>query len=267
MIPKKFEFSKEINPQIILFNNYSKKNEAYYFERNIDSEFINSLKLNNLWVFGGSGFGKTALVNRNLTNNEIDYCYCDLSPINITSSEDVLEEILCKIEDKFVKERNADEQNKIKQISQILCNAGKKKITIVIDELSVGENLILKNIANDLLHLVTHFCNISENEDMKFVVSTISNPKDIVENKSKASEHFQYLNCDDWKNHIDGLFDVLNSSLGVNLSEEIKTKILDSSQNSPRVLKSIFRKILSLNDLSDTSIEIAIKSTISELVC
>lgn len=267
LIPKKIEFSKEINPQIILFNNYSKKNEAYYFERNIDSEFINSLKLNNLWVFGGSGFGKTALVNRNLTNNEIDYCYCDLSPINITSSEDVLEEILCKIEDKFVKERNTDEQNKIKQISQILCNAGTKKITIVIDELSVSENLILKNIANDLLHLVTHFCNISENEDMKFVVSTISNPKDIVENKSKASEHFQYLNCDDWNNHIDGLFDVLNSSLGVNLSEEIKTKILDSSQNSPRVLKSIFRKILSLNDLSDTSIEIAIKSTISELVC
>ena len=267
LIPKKIEILKDVSPHIVLFNNYSKKNEAYYFERNIDSEFINSLKLNNLWVFGGSGFGKTALVNRNLTNNEIDYCYCDLSPITITSSEDVLEEILCKIEDKFAKERNVVEKNKIKQISQILCNSGTTKITIVIDELSVNDNSILKNIANDLLHLVTHFCNISENEDMKFVVSTISNPKDIVENKSKASEHFQYLNCDDWNNYIDGLFEILNSSLGINLSEKFKIKILDSSQNSPRILKSIFRKILSLNDLSDASIEIAIKSTISELVC
>jgi hypothetical protein len=266
LIPKKAELPKNVNPQIVLFNNYSSKSETFYLERNIDNEFINSLNLNNLWVFGNSGLGKTALVNRNLTKNEIEYCYCDLSPISIKDSNDVLEEILCKIEEKFDIERNNEERNIIKQIIQILCNGGAKKITIVIDELSVNENSILKNIATDLLKLVTYFCNKSDQEDMKFVVSTISNPRDIIENKSKATEHFQYLNCDDWSSDIDKLFDILNTSLNLDLSDDIKTKILDSSQNSPRILKSIFRKILSMNDLSIKTIEKAIKITTSELV-
>lgn len=266
LIPKKLELPKDVNPQIVLFNNYSTKSEIYYLERNIDSQFINSLNLNNLWVFGNSGFGKTALLNRNLTKNDIEYCYCDLSPISIKNSNDVLEEILCRIEDKFDVERNNSEKNIIKQITQILCNVGAKKITIVIDELSVNENSILRDIANDLLNLVTHFCNKSEQEDMKFVVSTISNPKDIIENKSKATEHFQYLNCDDWSNDIDKLFEILNVSLDLNFSVEIKSKILTASQNSPRILKSIFRKILSMTDLSNETIEKAIKITTSELV-
>jgi hypothetical protein len=266
LIPIKTEFPKNVNPQIVLFNNYSSKSETYYLERNIDNQFINYLNLNNLWVFGNSGYGKTALLNRNLTKNDIEYCYCDLSPISIKNSDDVLEEILCRIEDKFDVERNNSEKNIIKQITEILCNVGAKKITIVIDELSVNENSILKNIANDLLNLVTHFCNKSEQEDMKFVVSTISNPKDIIENKSKATEHFQYLNCDDWSNDIDKLFEILNITLNLNLSDEIKTKILSASQDSPRILKSIFRKILSMNDLSNLAIENAIKITTSELV-
>lgn len=266
LIPKKPEFPTDVNPQIVLFNNYSSKSETYYLERNIDTQFINSLNLNNLWVFGNSGFGKTALLNRNLTKNDIEYCYCDLSPISIKNSNDVLEEILCRIEDKFDVERNNSEKNIIKQITQILCNVGAKKITIVIDELSVNENSILRDIATDLINLVTHFCNKSEQEDMKFVVSTISNPKDIIENKSKATEHFQYLNCDDWSNDIDKLFEILNISLNLNLSNEIKTKIISASQNSPRIIKSIFRKILSMNDLSNLAIENAIKITTSELV-
>ena len=266
LIPKKIELPNDSNPQIVLFNNYSSKSEIFYLERNIDNEFIKSLKLNNLWVFGNSGYGKTALVNRNLTKNDIEYCYCDLSPISITDSNDVLEEILCKIEDKFDVERNGEEKNNIKQITQILCSVGAKKITIVIDELSVSENTILKNIATDLINLVTYFCNESKQEDMKFVVSTISNPKDIIENKSKAIEHFQYLNCNDWSNDIDKLFEILNISLCLNLSDDIKTQILVASQNSPRILKSIFRKILSMNDLNITTIEKAIKITTSELV-
>ena len=115
-----------------------------------------------------------------------------------------------------------------------------KKITIVIDELSVNENSILKDIATDLLNLVTHFCNKSEQEDMKFVVSTISNPKDIIENKSKATQYFQYINCDDWSNDLDKLFDILDVSLNLNFPIDIKTKILSASNDSPRILKSIF---------------------------
>jgi Cdc6-like AAA superfamily ATPase len=264
VVPQQIASPKNGLPNVVLFNNYLKKREPYYLERQIDKEFINSLNLNNLWVFGNSGLGKTTLVNRNLIISSLEYCYCDLSPINITSSDNVLEEILCKIEEQFDIERDSKETNKIKNITQILCNKG-GKIIIVIDELSVPDNSVLKEIANDLVKLVTHFCNVSDHEELKFVVSTISNPKQIVENKSKANQHFQYLNCDDWSNNIELLFTMLCESLSLDLTNH-KPKILASSQNSPRILKSIFRKVIALGNLSGSSVEKAIKLVESELV-
>ena len=265
VVPKKIEIPKETNPKVVLFNNYSKQCDPFYFERGVDKEFINSLKINNIWVFGNSGIGKTALVNRNLTKNDIQYCFCDLSPINIVNSNQVIEEILCKVEEKFDLERNSATENNIKQLTQLLCQAGKKEIIIVIDELSVKESDVLKNIATDLMNLVVHYCNSSNEDSLKFVVSTISNPKDIIENSSKASEHFQYIDCNDWSKDIENLFDILSTSLDIDLKLH-KTEILDSCENSPRILKTIFRKIVALDNYNSDAISNAIKTTTSELV-
>lgn len=265
LFPKKTEIPQEINPKVVLFNNYSKESELFYFERAVDKEFIGSLKISNLWVFGDSGFGKTALVNRNLTKSEIDYCFCDLSPVNITNAEQVIEEILCKAEETFEMERNSLIPNKIKQLTQLLCKTGKRKIIIVIDELSVTEDTILKDIARSLMNLVIHYSNSTNEEGLKFVVSTISNPKDIIENKSKASEYFQYINCNDWSRDIENLFEILTISLNISIPEH-KSRILKSCEDSPRILKSIFRKILSLEKLDTATIEKAIQTTTSELV-
>lgn len=265
VVPKKITIPEETSPKIVLFNNYSQKCDPFYYERRVDKEFINSLKINNIWIFGNSGIGKTALVNRNLTKSEIEYCFCDLSPINIVHSDQVIEEILCKIEEKFNLERNSIIDNNIKQLTQLLCQAGKKEIIIVIDELSVKENNVLKNIASELMKLVIHYSNSKDEDTLKFVVSTISDPKDIIENSSKASDHFQYLNCNDWKDDIGHLFDVLSTSLSIDL-EKHKLDILASCEDSPRILKSIFRKIIVLDDINSDSIKNAIKATTSEIV-
>lgn len=265
VVQKKVEIPREINPKMVLFNNYSSQCEPFYYERGVDKEFINSLKINNIWVFGNSGIGKTALVNRNLTKNDLEYCFCDLSPINITNSSQVIDEILCKVEEKFDIERNSTIDNNIKQLTQLLCQAGKKKIIIVIDELSVKQSDVLKNIATDLMNLVVHYCNSTNEDSLKFVVSTISNPKEIIENRSKASEHFQYIDCNDWNKHIENLFDILSTSLNIDLKSH-KIDILNSCENSPRILKSIFRKIVALDNLNSDSIINAIKTTTSELV-
>lgn len=265
LIPQPVLLPENTSPKIVLFNNYSKKCEDFYLETQRDKEFTNSLKLNNLWVYGKSGFGKTALVNRNLIINNLEYCYCDLSPIKIVSSDDVLEEVLSKIEDKFDVKRDGNERNKIKQITQILSRYD-RRIIIVVDELSVSEDIVLKEIANDLVKLVAHFCNTCEKEDdLKFVVSTILNPKQIIENKSKAYEHFQYLNCSSWSVDIENLFNLLSKALNLNLASS-KADILKSSQSSPRMLKSIFRKIIALENLSAASIQRAIQLVESELI-
>ena len=265
LVPVTIDLPKDIKPSTVLFNNYSEKNEPFYLNRDRDNEFNKSLELSNIWLFGRSGVGKTTLINRNLIQNKIEYCFCDLSPITITKVEDVLDEVLLTIEDKFDIERDKSDKNILKKISQILCSKSSSYTIIVIDELAVSDNEILKNIADSFIQLVTHYNNQAESSELKFVVSTISNPKGIIKNKSKASGYFQYICCDSWDNYSSLLFDILAKALNLELDDS-KSRIIEECKNSPRTLKKIFQKILISNDTSEKSVNEAIKLTQSEFV-
>ncbi len=267
LVSNKPEIKPRNHANIVLFNNYHKKCKSYYLEREQDLEFMRLIEFNHIWIFGESGVGKTALVNRNLIENEIEFCFCDLSPIKIESAENVLEEIINCIEEKFEIERSVSCGNLIKEIVKLLKCAGQGRIVIVIDELSINSKDLLKEISQNLVKLVTYYNNSSENEILKFVVSTIFDPKKMVEHKAKASSYFQYINCEGWEqqNNISKLFDTLNISLNLEISEH-KNFIISNSRNSPRILKNIFRKIIASADQRLISIERAVKFTLEECV-
>lgn len=265
VVPKKVESKKKIKTSTILFNNYSKRNEPFYLLRDSDSEFNEALAINNIWLFGKSGFGKTSLISRNLIQNSIDYCFCDLSPIRIKKAEDVLLEILVTIEEKFSMERDINEENILKQISKILCLKSTSRAVIVIDELSVSDDKVLRKIAEYFIQLVTHFSNQSEEDELRFVVSTIANPKQIIRSKSKASEHFHFICCNSWESYSSQLFDILSASLNIDITES-KSKIIEKSQHSPRILKNIFRKIVVSRRTNAESVDKAIIETLEEIV-
>lgn len=251
--------------KLVLFNNYNKKNEDYYINRECDNHFVSYLELSNIWLFGKSGMGKTALVNRNLIQQGITYYYCDLSPISIKTSNDVLEEILSTLEDKLDILRQVDQANLIKQISTMLCRIPKSKIVIVIDELSISSKILATDVVNDLTKLVNHFTNKSDDDSLKFVISTIDEPSNFFINKSKASEFFEYICCDNWTTNIDSLYDVISHALSIELPDS-KIHILDSCQNSPRILKNIFRKVVLSEDKSEQAVLVLIEKTLKEIV-
>ena len=255
----------QVKPRVILFNNYSLINEPYYFQRKEDEEFNKSLEINNVWLFGHSGLGKTALINRNLLVNNLEYCYCDLSPITILKSADVLDELLSTIEEQFGLTRVIPAENKIKQIIQTLNKAGHRKFVIVIDELSVTDGELLKHIVKDLNNLITHFCNYSDQDELKFVISTITDPNKLLETNYKASDYFQFISCNQWEGLLEKLFFLLNDSLQLQLID-YKDLIIEKAKNSPRTLKAIFRKILLLTVQDSKSIHQAINLTITEVV-
>lgn len=255
---------KEVDYNKVLFNNYSKDVEPYYFERIIDCTFKESLNIENVWVFGKSGSGKTTLINRNLKNNDVEYCYCDLSPIKINSTEDVLNDILCTVEDKFNIDRKTKEKNLIKNITNILCKVSSQKIVIVIDELAIDDNKLLQDISESLINLVVFYSKKNNNE-LKFVVSTISTPKTIIKNISKAGNYFQFICCDEWKNDNLLLLELISNALKINL-ELSKNFILDKAQNSPRILKAIIKKIIIGKKTDSDSIRKATEKVITEIV-
>ena len=264
LLPPAIKSRLEIRPQDVLFTNYSNRNEPFYLERTVDGEFMRALSFSNIWISGNSGFGKTTLISRNLIKNGKNYCYCDLSPISINSSKDVLAEILLQLSEKFDVEPNILEKNIIKNITEILSKICHQEIIIVIDELSVRDIPILKEIANDLISLVNYFKNNINGNSLKFVVSTISNPQDLIYNKSKATQYFHYIQCGNWSQDLRKLFLILCISLDLKL-ENYEKEILDACNYSPRILKSIFRKIILLESSNESSIKLAIKTAISEI--
>jgi hypothetical protein len=240
--PKKEISSISVKPNVVLFNNYNNEVEDYYAERTQDITFNETLLINNIWLSGESGKGKTALINRNLSKSCIEYIYCDLSPITIIHENDILEEIICTLEENFNLERDSKEKNLIKNIVKLLINAKKENIVIVIDELSCNDYNLLEKIATSFLSLVTHYNSKNSNTDLKFIVSTKIKPEKLIKDKSKASEYFQYICCDNWDVYLERLFDTLVNALNLELSVKDKEFILKGANKSPRILKNIIRK-------------------------
>lgn len=249
----------------ILFNHYTKESEPFYCERSQDLEFEKSLNINNLWVFGKSGAGKTAIINRNLTINENEYCYCDLSPVVIKDENDVLNEVLVCIEDKLEVDRSSSEKNIIKQITSVLRKSSTSKIVVVIDELGVDDGQLLKDIADALLRLVSYVTHNYKEDGLLFAVSTIGSPLVLLKNVEKANDYFQFLCCDSWGENLNELFDLICLNLQINI-EFMKSEIIAKAEQSPRLLKSILRNIMSLEAITEESINFAISKSMNEVV-
>lgn len=265
-ILKQFIISREHNkPQDVLFYRYTIKNENFYLERSEDIKFNKSLLLNNVWLSGKSGSGKTALLNRNLLLNDIKYCYVDFSAVTISSHLDVLSEIFYSICERFEIDESPQTKNLIKDIAGTIKKSKVKRIVIVIDELSIDSDVLLKDVANSLMNLINHITNCYGEDTLKFSVSTISPPSYLLTNASKAQDFFYFLDCSSWNTDLEQLFELLcdNLQLDVSIAKEI---IIEKSGNSPRVLKSIFKEIVLLDQISLDNINKSIDKVLGEVV-
>lgn len=254
VIPKSFP-CVDASVELVLFTCYLEDSEKFYQARSVDNEFITSLKINNIWVSGESGKGKTALINRNLKSEKIEYIFCDLSPITITCSDDVLEDILYELEEKFGIESDSNEKNVIKRICKLILSCKlHNEIVIVVDELAVSSSETLIDISSQLVNLVSYYNNKSPMSSLKFVVSTISPPLEIIQNKAKASGMFTYISCDDWGISLKLLLQLVTGSLSLKLEEKSQCYILENSNDNPRLMKNIIRKITKSDDHSNDEV-------------
>lgn len=254
------------NTNWILFTNYTQDCEPYYQVRTADINFLQYLEVTNIWMHGKSGSGKTALIFRNL-HDKRDYLYCDLSPITIHQVDDILEEVIETICDRYGFNNNSlNNPNKIKYIVALLklC-AFKSNILIVIDELSLKDDIRIA-FAEAIVNLVVYCNHQCNNGYLKFVISTIASPHTILPNKSKAIDYFNFLSTDDWSNELESLFDTLDRALNLKINRQNKILILSSIQNSPRLMKNIFKQLSLSKDVSDDNIRSSIAKTLNEAV-
>ncbi|WP_407505741.1 P-loop NTPase family protein [Elizabethkingia miricola] len=256
--------SNTVDSQLILFNNYKISCEPFYEERESDKAFINALSTNNIWVHGQSGKGKTAFLHRNLLINKIAFCYCDLSPVLISNYEHILEEMINCIEMQYGLVRDEKECNKIKQVVKLCGKIEGDRFVIVIDELTSLSEELVQAITRAISALVVHYNNSYPDGKLKFVISTLNNPMRSA-SFPKISQYFEIFNLDNWGGSFTSLFDRINSNINIDVNT-FKDKILTNSQESPRLLKNIFRKISLLHEINSENIDIVISRTKNEIV-
>jgi hypothetical protein len=139
------------------------------------------------------------------------------------------------------------------------------KIVVVVDELGVDDEELLKNIAEALMRLVSYVTHNYKEDGLMFAVSTIGNPKKLLRNVEKANDYFQFLSCDKWDENLSELFDLICANLQINI-EFMKSEIISKAGQSPRVLKSIIKNIISLEIITRETIDVAITNSMNEAV-
>lgn len=239
----------------VLFNNYSKDVDEFYLVRDIDAAFVANLESANLWIYGSSGIGKTALINRNLIKSSVEYIYCDFSPIDISCSDDILNEIISNTIEKYNLEFTGQSSNLIKDVSNLLSAIKKNNIVIVIDELSIRDPMMLRNITEQLIKLINFHCNKLGENQIRFVASTINKPIFDESYAGKLLEHFEIIEVTNWNDDLKDLLILLDSHLEIIINDSIKSIILTNSKSSPRLLKKILRKLHTLDTINERNVE------------
>lgn len=243
---------------------YNHKYEEYYVEREIDSYLKFYLKYHkNIWIFGESGCGKTTTMTRTLTTESYSFHYCYLtSVISANSVNTIFDEIVSDTIEKFnivISESILKSDNVVKKLVQVLnkVNSIGNRPIIYIDELSFSGEEVFLDFVNSIIALSRNYTESNQGEkEIKFVISTIQNPKNFCSNRAKAFENFQFIEVELWNNNeLELLLNNVTVKLNIHIDKKEINQILNFVKGSPRKLKNIlFAKVTDQNKSFDSII-------------
>jgi len=239
----------------VCFLHYTDRSYQYYYERHCDSTFNNALaSYENIWVYGSSGTGKTALIARNIKSQDAKHIACDLEPIVIKSIQCIFQGIVDEIAANIsnVSPPSVQNVNNLRIFLQ-QCNLPPNTI-ISIDEMSCDNAEIIAEFCHQVVSLVRQYQKLSIEKSLTFVVSSIFHPGKHVSNKGKFLQSFETISTDQWDGHIEELFNLQNEALGNKICDSGKQVVLQNCECQPRLLSRLVEKIYKSGQFCNQSI-------------
>jgi len=236
----------------VLFESVTTDNKEFYLKRDIDDDVSQRLQLKNIWIHGESGIGKTNIAQYYFLNNSSFY-----HSIYFTTTEDNVENYLNLIFEELLDKLDSDDIN-IKEdlsinrkLSKILCHLSKNnaKVTIHLDELSDLGDVIFQGFFISFIDILTNVRDNCNLENVNFIVTTLFNPAEYVDNmqnqshKNKINSQFDFIELERWSDDeltllIDFIIDKLDISTNT-LSN------LNTLNGNPRELKNTIKHEIS----------------------
>lgn len=246
-IPTEVEFIETSKIKDVLFDFYNIDREEFYINREIDKKVSSAVNFYGIWMYGKSGLGKTACLQRNLIIANKKFLFLNLAHCLNISVDLLFDEIKSELESKFdlpSSEKRNSFGATIKEIIEIIKNNIEvDDFYLFLEEVPLADNEIYKEFVPKLLALIIKIATDDTNIKLKFIISSLESPIPyILDTQHKIYEYIRFKEMSIWdnKDSLD-LIGLIERSLSLSLEDETRNYIVRKTNGSPRTLKTFFR--------------------------
>lgn len=252
----------------ILFDVYQIERELYYLKRSLDETIKAVLSSQSLWISGGSGYGKTCAIQRHLLTSAENKTFVSLGAYNGYSITEMINGLYCDLYTNFGGEQGScitglqPHQSISKLVELIGKHYEEDEAYISIEEIPISDAENFGEFIGYVNALIIDYKASYPNSQLKFILSSISNPKPhILPYQAKITEsvYFHRISAWDEKEIID-LLQLIIKAIGCSLSQEEINHLIESANGSPRFIKKAIRNSLVFKDKSINDVVIMTKS-------
>lgn len=243
-----------------LFDLVNKSNKDYYYERENDKQIKKNLMLDNIWIHGVSGVGKTNAAIYYTLNNPCKFIhtiyFSDLEDYGIdTIIQNIFESLYDAVLVTELTISPSVDQNKSndkKELLKLICLLVNKfsNIVLIFDDIPQLDSNEFNDFFKFLLVLFKNSssgigCNSNK---LKLLITSIVNPLenfallDAVK-KEKIEENLKFIKFDYWNDkEIINLKKLIEKQTGSQVSDE---KAISLAEGKPRKLKRLIKDSIS----------------------
>jgi nucleoside phosphorylase len=262
----------QANTNTVLFEVYKPQNEPYYLKREEDNVFNQKLSQFGIWIYGDTGCGKSNLILRNLINNKSEYISITLGSYVGEKNIALFTGILNAIQEqtgygiKYPIHKNFPTCCKA-IIKELKTNYNGKSVIIYLDEIPIDSNKEYRQFTKSLFALINEIHLADGLEQVRLILSSIHNPIiHIQQSDQKIHEYLHFLQLKYWESTvIESLVVLIEKPLQINLSQSVKTKLVEQAKGSPRFIKKFFKNVILKDTRTDSDLLQIIQETDNEL--
>jgi len=225
-----------------LFEIYAKADAPYYIKRPDDAQV--DAHGGNTWLWGGSGVGKTSILRR-LALNDTSVLQVTLSGGRGSSAFELITMIADTINEGR-ESRYSTAGQVLSAIKTALSEArARGPVTLLIEEIPLDDKREREEFSRYIIDLCLMLRDLSGSGPLvRLALSGLYDPlQGIGSDQLKVAECLNVMHAAPWsKGEARALVDMLAELIRPDLSEEERGKITLRSTNSPRVVKSLFRR-------------------------
>jgi nucleoside phosphorylase len=255
----------------VLFDIYDVDKEQYYISRRADDKILSSLRQFSIWIFGPTGCGKSNIILRNLLLNKVEFIPISLASCVGSSVNSIFNEILYELSS-VCGVKSQTEPSNFQECSKAIINVllnkfPNKELVIFIEEIPLASEAQFDEFSNKIFSLLISKNLIGTLNDVKFALSSINNPKDLIKTfQHKIHQQLSFIPLEYWeRDEIHQLILIIEQCTNINLPSIFVNELMENSIGSPRFIKKFFRSLLTNNKFDEENLIYILKETIRDL--